>query len=264
MVSDVCLAQDLSSTLRLADQTLATGNWEVAETLYRRVAYFDTSAVYEQQSVEGLAYSSLYQKHYDEASGLFMALHQFSGNSAHYYLHILCLLNQEKWMQAKRAVYNIPDTSVNAGISKKVFLGLSEYGLRNFETAEKIFAEVNSTFQRPDDQKSVFRRTAKIDRKNNYVAIALSAVLPGTGQAYTGHFRQGINSLIVNSVFLSIYLYSLSNIGFIDAVITFSPWFHRYYVGGMNSASELVEVYKEEHFLELYNELVRIYGPYIQ
>ena len=116
----------------------------------------------------------------------------------------------------------------------------------------------------PDQLNEVFRSVDKVNKKTKMKAILLSAVFPGTGQAYSRHYKEGINSLITISAFGAAYVFTITNYGLVVGLISVSPWFQRYYVGGMNSAADLLEEYKAEQFDQLYNRLVSEYAGMIQ
>lgn len=263
-ISTKISAQDIQLTLEMARQSLTEKRYEDAADLFRRVIFFDKASNYDTLSIEGLAVSSFYLQEYDQAAKFFLILHRNSGKSDHYFYYVLSLLSQEKILDAKRAALSIMDSTVRLSTSKSIILGLVEFRLTNFDAARKHLEEVNRLTKADNEQLNrIFERAARIDKKNKITAVLMSGVVPGLGQAYSGHYREGANSLALMSIFSVVYVYSIINFGTVDAIISVLPWFHRYYVGGMNAAAGLVTDYKEDHWAELHNELVTIYGAHI-
>lgn len=261
-INSVC-GQDLAETLALASSNLKSGQLSEAEIMYRRVAYFDTTNIYEEQTIEGLAHISYMQGRFDEASGYFLSLSRISANRLHYYYHVLSLMKGERWMLAKAALLSSTDSSPNVLISKEIMLGLIEFGLRDFERSEQHFGEAKKLLATDIDDEKIFINVKKVNRKNRTKAIILSGLLPGLGQAYSGHYKEGVNSFFLISAIGLVYYYTLTNVGILDAIISVLPWVHRYYVGGMNTAAELVDDFKDDKLLVHYNDLVILYGGFI-
>lgn len=264
MVINSSFGQDLSKTLELASSHLKSGDLEEAELLFRRVAFFDQSGQYEKRTVEGLAHISYSNEEYAEASGYFLSLSRISGNHLDYYYYVLSLIKGEQWMLAKAALLNLSDTTINVKASKKILLGLVEFSLRNFDDAKEHFAEAENLLSISIEDEDVFSRVEKVRKKNRTKAIVLSGILPGLGQVYSGHVKEGVNSLLLISAIGFVYYYTLTNVGILDAIVTVFPWANRYYVGGMNLAADLVDDYQAEKFLVHYNELVALYGSQIR
>ena len=65
--------------------------------------------------------------------------------------------------------------------------------------------------------------------------------LPGLGQFYAGDIKNGINSLVINALFVGLFTYSFVTISPIDAYFSVLPWFQRYYKGGYTKAGIIAE-----------------------
>ena len=81
----------------------------------------------------------------------------------------------------------------------------------------------------------------KIRRTNPKVASALSMVLPGSGQVYSGNFSSGINSLLLTTTALSIFTIISFRYSPIEAILSVFPYYQRYYIGGVINAINFVE-----------------------
>lgn len=257
-------AQNLGATLQLAAANLDRGELNEAEFLYSRVSFFDKSGIYKAKTLEGLAHLAYMKEDYSRASNYFLSLNRLSQNATDYYYHILALIKAEQWMSAKAGLFTMEDSTHEMTISKKILMGLVDFNIGEVEMAKLHFDDAEKLLKVALDTEGIFRKMKRVHKKNKIKAIILSGVLPGLGQAYSGHIKEGVNSLFVVGAIGVVYLYTLTNIGAIDGLISIMPWFHRYYVGGMNTAAEMVDRYKREELMILHNELVRSYGQYIQ
>lgn len=100
----------------------------------------------------------------------------------------------------------------------------------------------------------------KLQKPRIVSMVALSAVLPGLGQAFMGDWKSGINSLLINSVFLGMYMNVSANLGVADALLSTFPWFQRYYQGGLEATVSLaLEKQMENRYLIFHKISLMIY-----
>ena len=264
ITSAVVSGQDLSTSLSMAETNLGEGRYQDAEMLYRRVLFFDSSYRYQAETIRGLATISFRNQKFDESSKYYLTLSRITNEPSYYYAHILSLLKDENWVLAKRSALNMQDTSLHVSVSKDIFLALASFGLGDFETSSSFLDKAEEKLGVEVDQKDIFDQVGRVDKKSRTKAIVMSAIVPGSGQLYSKHYGEAANSFLLISAVGLVYYYSLTQIGFLDALISVSPWLNKYYVGGMNRAAELVDIYKSEEFLLLYNNVVDLYGKHIR
>lgn len=260
----VAICQDLASTVDLADYHFDHQQLDEAENLYRRALFFDTTGSFEKRAIEGLAWISYSSNDYSSAARYFKSLHTISQKREHYYYHILSLIKNSDWIKAKKSTLGIANDSEEAVVSKAVLLGLIAFQMGQYETAKNSFNAVDSIVKEVHLTPAIFDRTYKINKKSKVKAMVFSALLPGAGQAYSGHTKEAINSFVLVASIGTAYFYTLSNVGIIDALIGIYPWMDKYYAGGINRAGELVGEYKQERLNTEFNKLASLYGQYIR
>ncbi len=254
-------AQSISQTIELAETSFEIGQYDEAASFYKRVLFFDKSGDFDSLTVEGLAWSSYLSGDYDVSAKYFKTLTRMKEGEGYELMEILSLVKLDDFLNAKRSVLAYrPDNEIGEQ-NKQIIKSLIDFYLGDYAKAKEGFLKLDAS---PDQLNEVFRSVDKVNKKTKMKAILLSAVFPGTGQAYSRHYKEGINSLITISAFGAAYVFTITNYGLVVGLISVSPWFQRYYVGGMNSAADLLEEYKAEQFDQLYNRLVSEYAGMIQ
>lgn len=148
------------------------------------------------------------------------------------------LLGQNNYPLALSELYSLNFDSLNQAQAASFYLfkAICLYEMEQFEAAEIAFLALindSSTIQQLFSQPKAFYRP------NSTTALIMSAVIPGSGQFYAKEYREGINSVVINGVFVYYWLRILNIYGGIDAFLAVLPWLQRYYVGGFNKASVL-------------------------
>lgn len=90
--------------------------------------------------------------------------------------------------------------------------------------------------------------------KSPWMAGALSAVLPGAGQAYVGAWQSGLYSFAINSLFLAAAM-ELNRKGLQTSSITAGVVFSITYFGGILSATQSANIYNRNQLIPFENEL---------
>jgi tetratricopeptide (TPR) repeat protein len=264
IIPTISQSQSVEQTLSIAEKMLLEGAYEEALSLYKRVDFFDKDNRFESQILEGLSYSYYLTDQFEMASRYFELSFKMSQNTDQYYLYFTALIKANQPLYAKRAAILLVDSTRDLKVSKQIMLGLSETLLGNAEKAIIHFSEVDHLLGQDKFQKSgIAKQIKKVDAKTRTKAIILSGIVPGMGQFYTGHYKEGFNSFLLIGVFTGVYLYTLSNVGLVDAIVSIFPWFHRYYVGGMETAAGLVDLYKVETYRMIYNQEVEMYASFL-
>ncbi|MCD6332255.1 MAG: hypothetical protein J7L89_03180 [Bacteroidales bacterium] len=124
---------------------------------------------------------------------------------------------------------------------RNLMLGVTYYGMGSFNRAGLFFekAVYRDDSLAKQQIRSIFAQPRKINRPNPTTAMWLSVFLPGSGQAYSGYWGQGINSLLLNGFLVGLAVYLSIRFHPMDAIFTVSPWFQRYYQGGLEKAKDL-------------------------
>ena len=74
--------------------------------------------------------------------------------------------------------------------------------------------------------------------KSPTLAKLFSTLLPGSGQIYVGHWRDGINALAINGLTTTFLLKAIAQEHYWDASGIFFSLFERYYLGNRRNAAE--------------------------
>lgn len=234
-------AQTSKSDKALASEAFALGNYDLALYTYNRLAFANLPAVDAELEMQiGLCY--LEKKDFEKASQFFDKAFFSSPAIALKNEAILnkcrALIGQNSYPLALNELYSIDLLTLDS-IQKPsyyLFAAVCHYEMEQFEAAEQSFLALvmdSSTIQ------AYFSKPKAFYRPNSTLALVMSAVLPGSGQFYAGEYKEGINSLIINSFFLYYWVRVLNLYGGFDAFLAVLPWFQRYYVGGFNRASLL-------------------------
>lgn len=150
---------------------------------------------------------------------------------------ILCIILEKDFAYGLKLLDNIESGTDNyLNHRKDLYKGICCFGLERYDEAYNCFFEIipkNDTLVNAQ-LNLIYEGRKKLMRPYPGVATAMSVIIPGSGQAYTGNFRDGINSLVLLSTLACIALYTP-----IFDFFVILPFFYRYYVGGILNANEL-------------------------
>lgn len=256
-------AQGIEQTIHLAEVAFEESRYNEAVSYYQRVIFFDQDGKYDSLTIEGLAWSSYLSGDYDLAAKYFRALSRVEGATSAEVMEILSLIKQGSFLDAKRSVLALRPRDDAESLNKLVLISLIDFQLGNHEQAQRNFSRLNE-MQQMSYSEEVYQQVKKLEKKTKVKAILLSAFIPGAGQVYSRHYKEGFNSMVTITAFGTFYILTIHNYGLAAGLISVLPWFQRYYVGGMNSAADLLQDYKDEQFDLLYNELVKNYAHLIE
>ena len=66
--------------------------------------------------------------------------------------------------------------------------------------------------------------------------MLLSSIIPGLGQAYCGHWLEGLNALLLNSLNCYLTINNLINERYVTGTLVFFLLYQRYYSGNRHHA----------------------------
>jgi len=125
------------------------------------------------------------------------------------------------------------------------------------KAADCIGRYVNDSQTMPEERKAKIYKLLDTARHLPYrskdIALFLSIILPGAGQAYAGDAGQALNALLVNGAAGALTVYTALDGYYLDAGILFLFVFYRYYQGNLYHAQRLVREYN----LSLNNGIAR-------
>jgi len=153
---------------------------------------------------------------------------------------ISSLILEKSYNQALIDLYNIPDSLYRKHLTEVDMLyAICHFGLEDFEKSELSFKHAVG-----EDEDAIARIDSIFDLKKYFnkpkpgIASTLSLIIPGSGQVYSGDISDGINSFILTGAFLVLASYVAFEYTLMDAIVIALPWYQRYYMGGINNASE--------------------------
>lgn len=256
-------AQTTKSDHALALDAFAARNFDQALYAYNRLAFAIYPTV--DPAIELQIGRCYLEKHEFEKASYFFDRAFFSGQRTDLKNTAVlnkckALIGQNNYALALSELYSLHfDSLENAQqTSFYLFKAICLYEMEQFEAAETAFlalVEDSSTI------KMHFSKPKAFYRPNSTTALIMSAFIPGSGQFYTQEYREGVNSIIINGVFVYYWLRILNLYGGVDAFLAVLPWLQRYYVGGFNKASllayEKMLVNRKQKLSEILTEISR-------
>lgn len=262
LLFQVGLAQSVPLVLKQADSLLGRGDYFSAVKLYDRILFFDDSA-YAANSYEKIAECYFLNGQYDKAANYF----GIAGKGAKsdslaqrvFEKRAISLLMGEEFLSAREELLEMPETYLKTqeGI---LLMALSMYGNQETEAAFSEFSKLETLKDKGKELGRLRKRLDRAERKNPKTARIMSMIVPGSGQIYAGDWRNGLNSLLLTGGLMTLGLYTIGTVGFIDGLIMVGPWFQRYYTGGFKRSESSVNALKKRVRFEVLQEMLRLSG----
>lgn len=102
---------------------------------------------------------------------------------------------------------------------------------------------------------TIKKKLKHIDHISPQKALVMSLFLPGLGQAYAHDYKNAVNSLGLNSVFVYAMIHTFNRYSWLEMVMGVLPWWERYYRGGAIHAKDIAQKYKAEKARKLLLEV---------
>lgn len=256
----------VDSVLAFADAQYLKGNYRLALKEYQRISFHtDYSDPYFQLRLAN-CYSrigewEIARNYYDQVFNLAAGdsllveakIRKISG-----------LIRENEYNLALIDLFGLPDTTYRKYHREfNLLFGICYFGLEDFDEAKRYFkVVVAESIQAQEEIEKIFSDKKLLKRPKPGFAYALSVVLPGLGQIYSGDIKDGLNSffltesLIILAVFVA-YEYTL-----IDAIVSVLPWYQRYYLGGLNHAKEAAILQRKRNRSEVYRRTLDVIMEY--
>jgi len=127
-----------------------------------------------------------------------------------------------------------------------------------YQRSEELFIQlVDSNSSQCHEIASLFNQKFKLNHPKRKTATVLSRIIPGMGQTYSGDFKNGINS----TALLGLIGYSgvriATTYSILDAVLAVSPWFWRYYIGGIRKTAFIAENKRNQNKAEILAKILK-------
>lgn len=176
----------------------------------------------------------------------------------------LAFIKQKRFQKAKQDLFMIE--TMNGSIARKMhfYLGICYYGLNQFAKAETTWHHLGL---KPQDSLSLHNITNKAKRKINERRLKrisrLSYFIPGSAQILSGDIVSGVNSVVLLGGLTLLYLNTALNYGLGHALLSVSPWFIRYYMGGVKNARESAQKRQNQLKSRYFQLSLQLVSPYL-
>lgn len=260
LFSSTLKAQSAEECLDIADNYLRIGEYKSAVHMYRRVLYFDATMAEQSYGQIGECYMAL--KQYDAARYYYLLGEQGASNdsikSEMFFRKIASYIIEGKYLFARTEMLSFQTNDRVFEKKAHFYNGIISYHLGELADAESHFMAI---FPQDEHQRLMdyISSGEKIARKKPYLALGMSAVLPGLGQAYAGEWEDAANSFFINALTTTLYFYVIASYSYLDAVLAVLPWWHRYYVGGFTNARDMVKDKRKTKMDLVLNDILLLY-----
>ena len=254
-------SQNQIESFQFALNNFESENYDLCIPYFKRIAFFESDNI---TNLNYLADSYYKIKSYDNAlvhySLIYNLLTKDSMKNEVCFEMAKCYMSQEKYEYAKIEILNIKEHNNYFKSRKNYYLFLIYLYEGDIESSKKYFLKINelSDFNYIQVDSIFSRLERKIRRTNPKVASALSMVLPGAGQVYSGDFSSGLNSLLLTTTALSVFTIISIRYSALDAILSVFPYYQRYYVGGVVNAINFAEEKNKLLYSETLNNLNNI------
>lgn len=264
LLSSYSTAQDASELYRYANNCFEQKNYEAAVQAYNRLVFFDSENL-GKKCFFNLGTSYLSMQRYAEAATNFDLAYNNSNNDslkiACTFFKCLSYLLEKNYEYALLEIVNLPEQLAVANSQKKLFYEASIHLLRDeFREADSLYTKL---FQQKSKSYESYQLVRKKFNKANRFSVktskTLSYIIPGAGQMYAGDVKNSLNSLLLSASFFTLYLVVAQTVSPIEAVVGISPWFQRYYQGGIKHAGMIAIEKKEKIKKQHYVNLIELY-----
>lgn len=253
------VGQTIEETYQFAGKQFEAGNYHSALTEFQRVAFFDSKNQYDEV--------------YGKIGDSFFATGNFSGAIRNYNIasrvakndsvkteiilkKALSYFRQNDFFYALTELLAVP-ASQNFYLQNKINL-YSAIALFGIEDYQQAFLNLQNIVAEEDiaSLEEIFNRFEKIRTRFRPGKIeTMSIIFPGLGQMYCGNITSGINSVILVGGIAVIAIWAWQTYGVLDALLSVSSWYYRYYTGGVQNARatamEKISLEKEKAFNQI-------------
>lgn len=234
------VSQTIDETYRFAEKQFVAGNYQTALTEFQRVAFFDSENQFGNihHKIGDLFFAT---GDYNSAVRNFdIAARAEQNDSIKTEIVIkkaLCYFYQDNYFFALSELLSVVPPQ-NEVLENKInlftavaFFGVEDYS-QAYESMRKILPEEEAT-----KLEEFFIRFEKMRNRFRPGKIEMMSILfPGLGQIYCGNPISGINSIILVGGIAVVAVWVWHTYGLLDALLSVSSWYYRYYTGGIQNA----------------------------
>lgn len=256
-------AQTVDESLLFAREQVEEGHWQLAVKTYQRVLYFGGNQ-HREECQRQLAVLHANLGNYEKAAFFCDLLYQSADSDSLRYEALLSktalLMLQNQYQKALLELLSLPNNLPEPWYARRqLYLGAAHFGIRQFDLAQQDLRPLMDE-NYSEGRKSLehlIRSAKKVNKKSPKTARLLSTFMPGAGQFYAGDYKNGLNSLLLNSLLAYWFVSTGISYTFVDAAATVTPWLFRYYGGGIRRAGEILEKKKEERLRKIFQKILQ-------
>lgn len=263
LVMQVTFAQEAREVLELAQGMQARGEYALAFKEYQRALFFQP----------GLANESVYMNmgdccldddNYGRAIFYFDKAISSAGTDSAWYEAVfhksMANLRAGHVSLALHDLNLIPrEAPLDVEQRKAFYQGVCYFATDRLDEAEEAFIIcLGEGQEEAKDKVHALFDQKKLYRPSPATAMIFSMILPGSGQVYTGHIEDGVNSLLLTGGLAVLAVVVKVNYSLLDAAISVAPWFLRYYQGGIKNSYEHARDKQKSHRVEVYQEILDV------
>lgn len=253
-------AQNTDNYINYADSLFNSGNTENALKIYKRILFFDTENNSSKLNLK-IADCYIKQQNYETAISI---------------LDSILLKNNEKTVVIEALKKKTSSLIMASYIPQALIILLSHDSLyfdshelsfykaicyfksEDFELAEKYFLKSVEKEETKTMLKNIFENKSNFYRPSPLNAKILSALIPGSGQAYSGDIKNSLNALFLNAALGYLTYKTAVAYSIFDSAISVFPWFMRYYKGNIKKSGEIAVQKRNEKRHDVLNEIINI------
>ncbi|PLX01152.1 MAG: hypothetical protein C0594_14140 [Marinilabiliales bacterium] len=247
--------------LSLADKYFGEGNYEMAFHEYNRELLFSSSNDDDGFYLK-MADCKYMQQHYYDAiqlydNAIFLAEDSFNIARA-YYGKVSSFILSGGYIVAKVELASIPLEIKKLYAPSFCYLeGICAIANNDYVQAKKFFIQAipADSVSLIAEVEHLFENQRSLMKPKPVVAKILSAIIPGSGQMYSGEYRNGINSFVLVGGLAVLTYYVASVYTILDAALAVFPWLQRYYTSGIRNAGLIADKKRRNKKQILLNEI---------
>jgi len=253
----------VDESLFFAREQVEAGHLQLAMKTYQRVLYFGGER-HREECQRQLAVLHVSLGNYEKAAFFCDLLYQSADSDSLRYEALFSktalLMLQNQYQKALLELFSLPNNLPEPWYARRqLYLGAAHFGIQEFDLAQQDLRPLMDA-NNPQGRKALerlIREAKKVAKKSPKTARLLSTFLPGAGQFYAGDFKNGLNSLLLNSLLAYWFVSTGVSYSFVDAAATVTPWLFRYYGGGIRRAGEILEKEKEERLRKVFQKILK-------
>jgi len=238
--------QNLKELVVFSNLQYEKGNFELAANEYNRALFFgykseDRVCLKIANCYFNLNKLELSEQFYDRA---YFGTHSDSIKAEAVLGKSFSLILEKKFIVALSELMNLDTLSLKSQSIKLDFLkGIAYFGLHQDKLAEESFLRCANGFADAQGKQVIsgdFERLKRVENRfKPGTAWRLSLVLPGSGQVYSGNYREAANSALLMGGFAYLTVSIALEYTFLESLVVAASFFQRYWIGGANKAEKL-------------------------